>query len=67
MKRQIILLSTALVLAALVWLAPWPLLRYGLGFVLLWVLPGLSWVSLVPRDALDRAERLAVGLGLNFN
>jgi hypothetical protein len=66
MKRQIILLLVALVLAALVWLMPWPLLRYGLGFVLLWVLPGLSWVFLVSRQALDRAERLAVGLGLNF-
>jgi 4-amino-4-deoxy-L-arabinose transferase-like glycosyltransferase len=66
MRRQIILLSTALVLAALIWLMPWPLLRYSLGFVLLWVLPGLSWVLLVPRQALDRAERLAIGLGLNF-
>ena len=66
MKRQIVLLSMALILAALVWLVPWPLLRYGLGFVLLWVLPGLSWVFLVPRQVLDRAERLVVGLGLNF-
>ena len=66
MRRQVILLSAALVLAALVWLMPWPLWRYGLGFVLLWVIPGLSWARLIPHQALDRAERFAVGLGLNF-
>ncbi len=37
-----------------------------MSFLLLWIIPGLAWSLLIPRDALDHIERLAVGLGLNF-
>lgn len=66
MKRQVALFSVAIVLAATIWIAPSHLLRYVAAFPLLWLLPGLSWISLIPSDVLDRAERLVVGLGLNF-
>jgi 4-amino-4-deoxy-L-arabinose transferase-like glycosyltransferase len=66
MKRQVALLATALILAGVVWIAPSPLVRYCLAFPLLWLLPGLSWATLIPRRALDRVERLVVALGLNF-
>lgn len=66
MKRQAILPLIALALGTVVWFAPWPLVRYGFSFPLLWVLPGLSWALFIPHQALNRAERFAVGLGLNF-
>lgn len=34
--------------------------------MLLWVLPGLVWVSLVPNRALERIERLVLSLGFSF-
>ncbi len=60
------LLAVALILGAMIWLVPSCLVRYGASFIFLWLLPGLAWVSLIPCDALDRAERMAVGLGLSF-
>jgi 4-amino-4-deoxy-L-arabinose transferase-like glycosyltransferase len=66
MKRQTILFTTALILGTTIWAVPSYLVRYCLAFVLLWLLPGLSWASLIPRGALDRVERFVVGLGLNL-
>ncbi len=66
MKRQAILFAIALLLGGTVWLAPPSLVRYGLIFVLLWLLPGLAWACLIPGKALDRAEWSVVALGLSF-
>lgn len=66
MKRTLFLFSIALVLGALIWTIPLPNVRYGLAFGLLWLIPGLAWSSLIPSEALDRPERLTIGLGLNF-
>lgn len=55
-----------LILALVIWLSPWPLLRYAAAFLFLWVLPGLGWAYLLPPRALDPTERLAVGFGLSF-
>jgi 4-amino-4-deoxy-L-arabinose transferase-like glycosyltransferase len=66
MKRQATLFLGALIAGAAIWFIPWYWVRYALGSVLLWILPGLSWGFLIPRYALDRAERLAVGLGLSL-
>ena len=66
MKRQATLSLAALIVGAAIWLIPFPLVRYILGFALLWILPGLSWGLLTPRHSLDPVERLAVGLGLNY-
>jgi hypothetical protein len=63
---KIVLLLAVLVLGGLVLLVPAPSVRYGAAFLLLWVLPGLAWISLIPCGALDRAERWVVGLGLSF-
>lgn len=65
-RRQTTLLVATLVLGAVILLVPTPSARYGAAFLLLWVLPGLAWISLIPRGALDRAERLAVSLGFSF-
>jgi hypothetical protein len=65
-RRQAILLAATLVLGTVILLVLAPSVRYGAAFLLLWILPGLAWISLVPLGALDRAERLAVGLGLSF-
>ncbi len=64
--RKIALLLAALILGGLILLVPAPSARYGAAFLLLWVLPGLAWISLIPRGALDRVERWAVGLGFSF-
>jgi 4-amino-4-deoxy-L-arabinose transferase-like glycosyltransferase len=66
LSRQIGLLAAAVILGAVILAAPLPLVRFGAAFALLWVLPGLAWMSLIPRSALDRVEWLAVGFGLNF-
>ncbi|MBN1815162.1 MAG: glycosyltransferase family 39 protein [Anaerolineae bacterium] len=65
-RRQVTLLAAALVLGAAILLVPAPFVCYGTAFLLLWVLPGLAWISLVPHGALDRTERWAVGLSLSF-
>ncbi|MBN1978765.1 MAG: glycosyltransferase family 39 protein [Anaerolineae bacterium] len=64
--RRIGLLAAAAILGAVILAVPLPLVRFGAAFVLLWVLPGLAWTSLIPQSALDRIERVAVGLGLSF-
>jgi hypothetical protein len=64
--QKIALLLAALIPGAVILWVPVPYVRYGAAFLLLWVLPGLAWIALIPRDALDLAERLAVGLGLSF-
>jgi len=56
----------AIVLAVAIALMPWPWLRYSLAQPLLWVLPGLGWMALLPRYQLQSAERVAVALGLSF-
>ena len=66
MKKQAIILITALVLGCAILVAPPSLVRYAAAFALLWLLPGLAWISLISADSLDRAEGLAVGLGLGF-
>lgn len=66
MRRKVALLAAVLILGAAILLASAPLPRYGAAFLLLWVLPGLAWISLIPCGALDRVERLVVGLGLSF-
>lgn len=66
MKRQATLFATALILAVVIWIVPSHLVRYASSFAFLWLLPGLSWALLIPHRVLDRAERLTVGLGLNF-
>jgi 4-amino-4-deoxy-L-arabinose transferase-like glycosyltransferase len=65
-RRQVSVLAAMLVLGAVILVVPLPLVRFGAAFVLLWVLPGLAWTSLIPQSALDRVERVAVGFGLNF-
>ncbi len=66
MKRQAALFALTLLLGGGAAAAPWPIVRYWLSSALLWVLPGLGWASLALGDALDRAERVGVGLGLSF-
>ncbi len=66
MKRKIALPLVALILGAVILVVPAPSVRYGAAFPLLWVLPGLAWIALIPHGTLDRVERLAVGLGLCF-
>jgi 4-amino-4-deoxy-L-arabinose transferase-like glycosyltransferase len=65
-RRQIALLVVTLVLGTVILLVPAPSVRYGAAFLLLWILPGVAWISLLPLAALDRVERLAVGLGFSF-
>jgi 4-amino-4-deoxy-L-arabinose transferase-like glycosyltransferase len=65
MKRQSVLFAVTLILGLVVWAVPSHLVRYGAAFALLWVLPGLAWVTLVPQGVFDRAEWLVVGLGLS--
>jgi uncharacterized membrane protein len=66
MKRQATLFLATLIVGVAVWFIPLHIVRYVLGFGLLWILPGLSWGLLLPRHTLGRAGRLAVGLGLNY-
>jgi 4-amino-4-deoxy-L-arabinose transferase-like glycosyltransferase len=66
MRQKIALFLAALVLGGATLLLPVPSVRYGAAFLLLWVLPGLAWMALVPLGVLDRVERWAVGLGLCF-
>jgi 4-amino-4-deoxy-L-arabinose transferase-like glycosyltransferase len=66
MKRQLGLFTIALVFGAAILLVPSDFARYCLAFVLLWVLPGLSWASLIPLTVIDLTEWLVVGLGLSF-
>ena len=66
MKRQLILFAIAITLAIVILVAPSCLVRYCSVFILLWLLPGLSWATLIPRQALDRIEWLSVACGLNF-
>ncbi len=65
-RRRIILFVLSLILGLVIWFSPWVLLRYTAALVLLWVLPGLAWASLIPPRALGSAEWLIVGLGLSF-
>ncbi|MBL7202567.1 MAG: DUF1616 domain-containing protein, partial [Anaerolineae bacterium] len=66
MKPRIYLLLASLALAAVLAAVPSPLVSCILGFVLLWVLPGLAWSTVVLRGTLDRVERWVIGLGLSF-
>ena len=44
-----------------------PATRYGLAFILLWLLPGLAWAGLLTdRCRRPTAEEIAVGLGLGM-
>jgi hypothetical protein len=66
-RNRIVVLSSLLALAVLgVAIVPWVGVRYGLGFVLLWILPGLAWGALLLREALPPVARTCVALGLNF-
>jgi hypothetical protein len=65
-KRQAFLLVVAAALGGLTLLLPGGVLRYAVAFLLLWVLPGLAWLPLLGRGALDRLERTAIALGLSF-
>jgi 4-amino-4-deoxy-L-arabinose transferase-like glycosyltransferase len=66
MKRKTALLLAALILGTVILVVPTPSVRYGAAFPLLWVLPGLAWIALIPHSTLGQVERLAVGLGLCF-
>ena len=67
MRRPILLVAFALMLAAIIWLIPVPGLRFWSSFGLLWVLPGLAWIPLLTQIGLSsREEKIIVALGLNF-
>lgn len=65
-RRQAVLFTVALISGAAILVVPSNFVRYSSAFVLLWLLPGLSWASLIPSSALRRFEWLVVGLGLSF-
>jgi 4-amino-4-deoxy-L-arabinose transferase-like glycosyltransferase len=64
--KTITLFLVTLALGAVILVESPLYVRYGAAFLLLWVLPGLAWAALIPQGALDRIERLVVGLGFSF-
>ena len=66
MKRTLSLFAAALILTAVILLIPFPQVRYGAGFVLLWLLPGLIWINFLSPASFDTLERVMVGLGLSY-
>ena len=66
MKRILMLFGMALMATAVIWLIPAPQIRYGASFALLWLLPGLIWISFLRPASFDFLERWVVGLGLNY-
>ena len=66
MKRQTILFIIGLILSLVLVFIPWHLLRYGMGAVLFWILPGSIWAACFSPDDLSRLEKIAIALGLSF-
>ncbi len=66
MKRTLSLFMAALMATAVILLIHSPQIKYLAGFALLWLLPGLIWMSVLSPDSFDKLERIVVGLGLSY-
>ena len=67
MKKNLIPAVLSLLLAALIWLEPIPIVRFWSSFAFLWILPGLTWLPFLEHCNCFRVEeKITVALGLNF-